>query len=109
MHVIDIKNAELLTELEARLKELGVQFGAIVSVIGSVDSYALTTLAKRDATRNVLVESKWPAEMHGVGDVVNGRPHLHVTMAGEDGKPLSGHLVKATITTWFAHVYVIPA
>lgn len=109
MHVIDIKNAELMAELEAKLAELGIRYGAIVSVIGAVDSYVLTTMAKRDATQNMLIESKWPAEMHGVGDVVNGKPHLHVTMAPENGKAMSGHLVSATLATWFAHVYVIPA
>lgn len=109
MHVIDIKNAELVGELEARLAELGVQFGAIVSVIGAVDSFTLSTMSKRDATKDNATAYTWPAEMHGVGDIVNGKPHIHATMAIDGDKALAGHLHRAQVGTWFAHVYVIPA
>jgi predicted DNA-binding protein with PD1-like motif len=108
VHVIEIKNAELMSALQERLAELGISFGAIVSLIGAVDSFTLSTMSKRDATRNLVTEHREPAEMSGSGEVVNGLPHIHATMAVEGGKAISGHLAGATISTWFAHVYVLP-
>ncbi|MGI8336025.1 PCC domain-containing protein [Actinomadura scrupuli] len=108
MQVIEIKNAELMSALQERLAELGIAFGAIVSLIGAVDSFTLSTMPKRDATLNVVHEHRQPAEMSGSGEVVNGLPHIHATMAIEGGKAISGHLNAATVKTWFAHVYVLP-
>jgi predicted DNA-binding protein with PD1-like motif len=108
LHVIEIKNAELMTTLEGRLAELGITFGAVVSLIGAVDSFTLSTMSKRDATRELVTEYRQPAEMSGSGEVVNGLPHLHATMAVEGDKAISGHLHAATVCTWFAHVYVLP-
>jgi predicted DNA-binding protein with PD1-like motif len=108
VQVIEIKNAELMSALQERLAELGITFGAIVSLIGAVDSFVLSTMPRRDATRNVVTEHRQPAEMSGSGEVVNGLPHIHATMAIEGGKAVSGHLNAATVTTWFAHVYVLP-
>ncbi|MCW2917491.1 MAG: hypothetical protein JWN52_5559 [Actinomycetia bacterium] len=108
MHVIEIKNAELMSVLQERLAELGITFGAIVSLIGAVDSFTLSTMPKRDATREIITEYRQPAEMSGSGEVVNGLPHIHATMAIEGDKAVSGHLHKAGVGTWFAHVYVLP-
>jgi uncharacterized protein len=108
MHVIEIKNAELMSALRERLGELGVTFGAIVSLIGAVDSFTLSTMSKRDANRETVTEYRWPAEMSGSGEVVNGLPHVHATMAIEGDKAVSGHLHRADVGTWFAHVYVLP-
>jgi predicted DNA-binding protein with PD1-like motif len=107
LHVIEIKNAELMSALQERLAELGIAFGAIVSLIGAVDSFTLSTMSKRDATRNFVTEYRQPAELSGSGEVVNGLPHIHATLAVEGDKAISGHLHGATVSTWFAHVYVL--
>jgi predicted DNA-binding protein with PD1-like motif len=65
-------------------------------------------MPKRDATREIITEYRQPAEMSGSGEVVNGLPHIHATMAVEGDKAISGHLNKAGVGTWFAHVYVLP-
>jgi predicted DNA-binding protein with PD1-like motif len=108
LYVIDIKDAELMSALQERLAELGVTFGAIVSLIGAVDTFTLSTMSRRDPARELVTEYRQPAEMSGSGEVVNGLPHIHATMAVEGEKAIAGHLHSATVGTWFAHVYVLP-
>jgi predicted DNA-binding protein with PD1-like motif len=104
--VIEIKNAELMSTLEARLAELGIKSGAIVSLIGAVDSFTLSTMPEDDASSDIITSYSIPAEMHGTGEVVDGKPHVHVTMAVQGDRGLAGHLHKAQIGHWFARVYI---
>lgn len=107
MHVIEIKNAELMSTLEERLAELGVKSGAIVSLIGAVDAFTISTMPAADASKDIITDYDQPAEMSGTGEVVDGKPHVHATMAVEGDKGLSGHLHRATVGHWFARVYVM--
>lgn len=106
MHVIEINHAELMATLEERLGELGVKEGAIVSLIGAADSFTISTMPSDDASKDIITTYSQPAEMHGAGEVVDGKPHVHVTMAVEGDRGLSGHLHSAQIGHWFARVYV---
>ncbi|WP_308170149.1 PCC domain-containing protein [Acrocarpospora catenulata] len=108
MHLIEIKNGELIETLQARLAELDIANGAIVSLIGGVDSFRLSTMPAADATKDIVTDYDVPAEMTGTGEIVNGAPHIHVVMAIEGDKGVSGHLHAATVGTWFANVYVVP-
>jgi predicted DNA-binding protein with PD1-like motif len=105
--VIEIKDAELMSALEARLSELQVESGVVVSLIGAVDSFTLSTMPEDDPSSDVVTAYSVPAEMHGSGEVVEGRPHLHATMAVAGEKSLAGHLHKAYVGHWFARVYVV--
>ena len=108
MHLIEIRDAELLTALTDRLADLGVTSGAIVSLIGAADSFTVSTMPAHDASANVVTDYDLPAEMTGTGEVIGGVPHLHAVMAVEGDRAISGHLHRARIGTWFAHVYVVP-
>lgn len=108
MHLIEIRDAELLTTLTDRLADLGVTSGPIVSLIGAVDSFAVSTMPAHDASTDVVTDYDLPAEMTGTGEVIGGVPHIHVVMAVEGDRAISGHLHRARIGTWFAHVYVAP-
>ena len=108
MHVIEINDGELLQTLTDRLAELGVKTGAIVSLIGGVDAFRLSTMPAADATQDIITEYDLPAEMSGTGEVVDGVPHVHAVMAVEGDRALSGHLHAAQVGTWFARVYVMP-
>ena len=108
MHVIEIRNGELMAALEERCAELGIQSGAIVSLIGAVDSFTLSTMPADDASKDIVTDYWQPAEMSGTGEVVDGKPHIHATMAVEGDKGLSGHLHRARVGQWFARVYVSP-
>lgn len=108
MHVIEIKNAELLETIAQRAKELGITRGAIVSLIGAVDTFTISTMPASDATADVITDYELPAEMHGTGEITDGEVHVHATMAVEGDRGLSGHVHRAQVGTWFARAYVLP-
>ena len=106
MIVFEIKNGELLTGIEEQAATAGIKSGAIVSLIGAVDSFTVSTMPAADATKDVLTDYAMPAEMTGTGEIVDGKPHVHVVMAVEGDRAVSGHLHRANVGTWFARVYV---
>ncbi|MDT3398487.1 DUF296 domain-containing protein [Streptomyces sp. B1866] len=108
MHVIEIKSGELMGALAQRVKELGIDNGAIVSLIGAVDSFTVSTMPRTDASQDVVTSYDQPAEMHGTGEIVDGKVHIHATMAVEGDRGIAGHVHRATIGTWFARAYIAP-
>jgi uncharacterized protein len=107
MHLIEIQDAELLEAITKAAVNLGIRDGAVVSLIGAADSFAISTMPAADATQDVITRYEMPAEMTGSGEIVDGQPHLHVVMAVEGNRAIAGHLHEAHIGTWFAHAYVI--
>lgn len=108
MHVIEVKNAELMEAVAQRAKELGITNGAIVSLIGAVDSFTVSTMPANDAHADVLTDYIMPAEMHGSGEITDGAVHIHATMAVEGDKGISGHVHRAQVGAWFARAYILP-
>lgn len=108
VHVIEVRNAELLETITARVKALGITDGAIVSLIGAVDAFTISTMPADDANKDVITDYALPAEMSGTGEITNGSVHIHAVMAVEGDKGVSGHLHRAQVGTWFARAYVIP-
>ncbi len=109
MHVIEVLNAELMETVAKEAERLGIINGAIVSLIGAVDGFAISTMPERDATKDVLTEYNVPAEMSGTGEIVNGTVHIHAVMAVEGDKAVSGHLHRADVGTFFGRAYIIAA
>ncbi|MGH3832167.1 MAG: hypothetical protein ACRDRS_17255 [Pseudonocardiaceae bacterium] len=72
MVVIEVRNAELMETVAQEAKRLGITGGAIVSLIGAVDSFTISTMPKNDATEDVLTDYSLPAEMTGTGEIMNG-------------------------------------
>lgn len=107
MHVIEIKDGELMSGLAEQVAELGITRAAIVSLIGGADSFTVSTMPAGDASKDVVTDYDLPAEMSGTGEVVDGVPHVHAVMAVEGDRAVSGHLHAAHIGTWFARAYVI--
>jgi predicted DNA-binding protein with PD1-like motif len=108
VHVFEVKNGdELMTSIEEQAKEAGVLNGAIVSLIGAADDFAVSTMPEGDATRDIVTTYELPAEMSGTGEIVDGQVHIHVVMAVEGDEAVSGHLHYATIKTHFARAYVL--
>jgi uncharacterized protein len=108
MITIEIRDSELMESLTSQAAEKGISNGAIVSLIGAVDAFTVSTMPSNDATKDVLTDYNCPAEMSGTGEIVNGTIHVHAVMAVEGDKAISGHLHKARIGTWFARAYVLP-
>jgi predicted DNA-binding protein with PD1-like motif len=107
MLVIDVRDGELLATIEQSAREHGIANAAIVTLIGAVDSFTLSTMPADDATKDVITDYELPAEMTATGEIVNGRPHIHAVMAVEGDRAISGHLHKAQIGTWFARAYLL--
>jgi predicted DNA-binding protein with PD1-like motif len=106
--VIEIRGGELLDSIEQSARERGITNAAIVTLIGAVDSFRISTMPADDATKDIITDYDLPAEMSGTGDVVEGKVHIHATMAVEGDRAISGHLHRAQIGTWFARVYLLP-
>lgn len=83
MVVIDVRNAELMETLTKEAKRLNIDNGAIVSLIGAVDSFTISTMPKHDATKDLITNYILPAEMTGTGEITNGTVHIHAVMAIE--------------------------
>ncbi|GAA1015516.1 hypothetical protein Aple_050450 [Acrocarpospora pleiomorpha] len=108
MHLIAITKGELIETLTEKVAELNITAGAIVSLVGGVDTFRISTMPADDATKDIITDYASPAEMSGTGEIVNGQPHIHAVMAIEGDKAISGHLHAATVQTWFANVYIVP-
>lgn len=109
MLVFEVKDAELIESVTKQAEAAGVKAGAIVSLIGAADSFALSTMPEDDASADVITEYTVPAELHGTGEIVDGVVHIHATMATAGDVGRSGHLHRADIGHWFARAYVIPS
>jgi uncharacterized protein len=107
MLVIEVRDGELLGTIEQSARKQGIANAAIVTLIGAVDSFTLSTMPAGDATKDVITDYELPAEMTATGEIVNGRPHIHAVMAVEGDRAISGHLHKAQIGTWFARAYLV--
>ena len=108
MVVIEVRNAELMETVVRETKRLDIANGAIVSLIGAVDSFTISTMSKYDVTEDVITDYSLPAEMTGTGEITNGTVHIHAVMAVEGDQAVAGHLHRAEIGTFFARAYVIP-
>lgn len=108
MVVIEVRNAELMETVAKEAQRLNITNGAIVSLIGAVDSFTISTMPQHDATKDIITDYTLPAEMTGTGEITNGTVHIHAVMATEGDHAVAGHLHRAEIGTFFARVYVIP-
>lgn len=108
LRLIEVRHGELMEELGAACAELGIREAAVVSLIGAVDAFTVSTMPAGDATKDIVTDYDLPAEMTGTGEITGGVPHLHVVMAVEGDRAVTGHLHRAHIVTWFARAYVQP-
>ena len=89
MLVIEVRDGELLEEIELGAKDMGITDAAIVTLIGAADSFTLSTMPATDATKDVLTDYDVPAEMTATGELVDGKPHIHAVMAIEGDRAVS--------------------
>ncbi|MER6177730.1 DUF296 domain-containing protein [Streptosporangium sp. NPDC001681] len=95
MHVIEIQKGELVSEISRQAKELGILNGAIVSLIGAADSFVVSTMPAKDPTVDNIAEYDMTGEMTSTGEIVDGKPHVHVVMGVEGDRGVTGHLHSA--------------
>lgn len=108
MLVFEITTGEMIESIEAQAKSSGISDAAIVSLIGGVDAFAVSTMPAHDARQDILSAYQVPGEMHGSGEIRAGKAHVHATFAIQGDRAVAGHVHSAEIGTWFARAYVIP-
>lgn len=109
MIIFEVRNAELIESLTKQAADAGITDAAVVSLIGAVDGFTLSTMPPDDPSRDVLTTYRQPAELSGTGEFVGGQVHIHATMAVNGNVGLSGHLHQADVGAWFVRAYVMPA
>jgi uncharacterized protein len=108
MRVIEVESGELIESIEAQAKSAGITHAAIVSLIGGVDSFTVSTMPVGDATKDIVSDYTMPGEVHGSGEIVDGKAHVHATFAVQGDRAVAGHVHAAVVGTWFARAYVLP-
>jgi predicted DNA-binding protein with PD1-like motif len=108
VHVLEVRNAELMASLTEQAKALGIRDAAIVTLIGAADSFTVSTMPREDPSADVLTEYDSPAEMTATGEIVDGAVHVHAVMGVEGDRAIAGHLHAAQIGAWFARAYIVP-
>jgi predicted DNA-binding protein with PD1-like motif len=108
MHVLEVRNAELIESLTKQAAEQGITYAAIVALIGAVDSFTVSTNPAGDPTAHTYSSYPLSAEMTATGEIIDGKPHIHAVMAVQGDRAVAGHLHKAHIGTFFARAYVVP-
>lgn len=107
MQLISVRNEELLAGITRQLHLLGIANGAIVSLIGAVDSCGVVNMPANDAMKEVRAEFEFPVQLSGTGEIADGKPHIHCILTGADHAGIGGHLLWAKVESWFVNVYVI--
>ena len=99
---------EMIATIEAELAKQGVTNGAVVSLIGAVESAAVSTMHKDDYAQDIITEYRQPLELSGTGEVKDGKLHVHVVLGAMGNVTISGHLHWAKVKEFFVRAYVIP-
>lgn len=110
-HVFEFKRlengdpVELMGALQGACTEANIKRG-LLSIIGAVDRFTISTMPAHDAGQDNITSYDLPAEIHGIGEVVDGQAHLHATFATEGDVARAGHVHGALIGTHFVRAYV---
>jgi uncharacterized protein len=106
---IEVKaGQEVVAAINEELERRAVTAGAIISLIGAVDSVCVSTMPRDDARADILREYTEPFELTGNGEIRDGKAHIHCVLGSADGTALAGHLHWACVQTWFVHAFVQP-
>lgn len=109
MHVFVIEvnpGQEVIETVTSELNSRGVLRGAIVSLVGAIDSCCISNMPKDDAKSDILTEYNQPFEMAGTGEIKDGKPHIHCILGREGDTSLTGHLHWARVENWFVNIYI---
>jgi uncharacterized protein len=98
------KDQEVLRTVQEEVDKLGLG-SAVITLIGAVDEAEVSVMAKDNESVDYVRRYLQPMELSGTGEVTEGKPHLHVTLAGED-ITAAGHLHRAVVGGFFVRVYL---
>ncbi|MGK5681276.1 PCC domain-containing protein [Actinoplanes sp. URMC 104] len=98
------KDQEVLRAVQEEVDKLGLG-DAVITLIGAVNEAEISVMAKNDEGTDHLRRYAQPMELSGTGEVIQGKAHLHVTLAGED-ITAAGHLHRAVVGGFFVRAYL---
>lgn len=96
---------EVMEAISASLHEHKIAEGTM-TLIGAVDVATISAMPAHDAMQDILTTYTEPLELTGTGEVVDGKPHVHVILCREGSVTVGGHLHTAAVKTFFVHAYV---
>lgn len=104
-HVIQVnKDQEVLQTVQEEVDKLSLG-SAVITLIGAVNEAEVSVMAKDNESVDYLRRYSQPMELSGTGEVIEGKAHLHVTLAGED-ITAAGHLHRAVVGGFFVRAYL---
>jgi predicted DNA-binding protein with PD1-like motif len=107
LHLVTVeKDQEVLETLNAAVTELGIRDGSI-TLIGAVQESTVSVMLKDNPLDDRLRSYDQPFELTGTGEIVDGKVHVHVALAGED-VTAAGHLHSAIVRDFFVRAYITP-
>ena len=98
------KDEEVLRVVQEHVDHLGLD-SAVITLIGAVNEAEVSVMAKGDESVDYIRRYTQPMELSGTGEVIDGKAHLHVTLAGED-ITAAGHLHRAIVGGFFVRAYL---
>jgi len=98
------KDQEVLQVLQREVDRLTLS-SAVITLIGAVSEAEVSVMAKDDESIDYVRRYSQPMELSGTGEVVDGKAHLHVVLAGED-ITAAGHLHRAVVGGFFVRAYL---
>lgn len=98
------KDEEVLQVVQEHVDQLGFD-SAVITLIGAVNEAEVSVMAKDDESVDYIRRYIQPMELSGTGEVIEGKAHLHVTLAGED-ITAAGHLHRAVVGGFFVRAYL---
>ena len=104
-HAIQVnKDQEVLQTVQEEVDKLGLG-SAVITLIGAVNEAEISVMAKDNESVDYVRRYSQPMELSGTGEVIEGKTHLHVTLAGED-ITTAGHLHRAVVGGFFVRAYL---
>jgi len=105
---VEIKSGEeIIKKLTQIIKTKNIRSGSI-SLIGAVDSCSISTMPKNNAKNDIFAAYHEPLELSGTGEIIDGKPHVHVVLGREDKTAIFGHLHWGKVEEWFVNIYIMP-
>lgn len=106
---IDIRSGqEVMSTIQDEVNRTGIA-NASMTLIGAVELAEISTMQADDASKDIRTTYAEPLELSGMGEVVDGKAHIHVTLGRQNDVPVFGHLLRADVHTFFVHAYLSPA